>query len=161
MNSPAVWVRAPERGAPKAVLGHEHAGVDCVSKALETLRWMIRPRSRALGADRLDRRGTRPGDPTLVASPRRVALHAAQRRRPRSVATSPLMSGEAAASASWTRSALDMQWITVTGSVTENVSTVCTPVRGAGRRCGPAGAGRTSRHDARHLQGEVAELFSR
>jgi nucleotide-binding universal stress UspA family protein len=43
---------------------------------------------RALGADRLDRRGTRPGDPTLVASPRRVALHAPQRDRPRSVATS-------------------------------------------------------------------------
>jgi hypothetical protein len=54
---------------------------------------------RALGADQLDRRGTRPGDPTLVASPRRVALHAAQRDRPRSVATSTLMSGEAAASA--------------------------------------------------------------
>src|SRR3954467_736358 len=29
---------------------------------------------RAVGADQLDRRGTRPGDPTLVASPRRVAL---------------------------------------------------------------------------------------
>src|SRR4051794_36404970 len=43
---------------------------------------------RALGADQLDRRGTRPGDPTLVASPRRVALHATQRGRPRSVADS-------------------------------------------------------------------------
>ena len=92
---------------PSTVLGDEHAGVDCVSEACETLGW-IRSRGRALGADRLDRRGTRPGDPTLVASPRRVALHAAQRRRPRSVATSTLMSGEAAASASWTRSALDM-----------------------------------------------------
>src|SRR4051812_1633309 len=43
---------------------------------------------RALGADRLDRRGTRPGGPTLVASPRRVALRATQRGRPRSVADS-------------------------------------------------------------------------
>src|SRR3954469_5458050 len=31
---------------------------------------------RALGADQLGRRGTRPGGPPLVASPRRVALHA-------------------------------------------------------------------------------------
>jgi len=52
------------------------------------------------GPDRLDRRGTRPGGPTLVASPRRVALHAHQRERPRPVATSTLMSGEAAAPAS-------------------------------------------------------------
>jgi hypothetical protein len=43
---------------------------------------------RALGADQLDRRGTRPDDPTLVASPQRVALHATQRGRPRSVADS-------------------------------------------------------------------------
>jgi len=45
---------------------------------------------RLLGADRLDRRGTRPGDPTLVASPRRVALHSPQRDRSRAVATSTL-----------------------------------------------------------------------
>ena len=60
----------------------------------------IMPGCRSLqGSDRLDRRGTRPGGPTLVASPRRVALHAPQRDRLRSVATSTLMSGAAAASA--------------------------------------------------------------
>ena len=107
MNSPAGLGQGTRAGAPKTVLGREHAGADCVSEGCETLGWMIRPRGRALGADRLDRRGTRPGDPTLVASPRRVALHAAQRRRPRSVATSTLMSGEAAVSASWKRSTLD------------------------------------------------------
>jgi hypothetical protein len=67
-----------------------------VIQASEALGWTIRPRGRPLGVDRLDRRGTRPGDPTLVASPRRAALHAAQRGRPRSVATSTPRSGEAA-----------------------------------------------------------------
>jgi hypothetical protein len=54
----------------------------------EALGCRIRRVGRALGADRLDRRGTRPGGPTLVASPRRVALRATQRGRPRSVADS-------------------------------------------------------------------------
>src|SRR3954466_12788087 len=96
MKSLADLGQGTRAGAPSAVMGHEHAGVDCASEACETLGWMIRPRGRVLGADRLDRRGTRPGDATLVASPRRVALHATQRRRPHSVATSTLMSGEAA-----------------------------------------------------------------
>jgi len=54
---------------------------------------MIWLAGRAPGPDRLDRRGTHPGGPTLVASPRRVALHAQQRARPRSVAASTPTSG--------------------------------------------------------------------
>jgi hypothetical protein len=42
--------------------------------------------------DRLGRRGTRPGGPTLVASPRRVALHGQQRVCPRPV--TPASSGD-------------------------------------------------------------------
>src|SRR5919112_1788587 len=45
------------------------------------------------------------------------------------------------------------RWITVTGSVTENVSTVGTPDSGASRRCRPGSPGQTNRHGAPHLQG--------
>jgi len=91
-------VSAPPITDGRPVLGLEHAGVDCVIEGSRTLGWRMWPLGRALGADRLDRRGTHPGDPTPVASPRRVALHAPQRDRPRSDAANTLMSGEAASS---------------------------------------------------------------
>src|SRR5215217_3812999 len=54
---------------------------------------MIWPAGSGRGPDRLDRRATHPGGPTLVASPRRVALHAQQRDGPRQVTTDALVGG--------------------------------------------------------------------
>jgi hypothetical protein len=70
-----------------------------VSEAFETLGRMW-PLGRALGAGRLDRRGTRPAiQLSSLPLDEWPYIHTPQRDRPRSVATSTLMSGEAAASA--------------------------------------------------------------
>ena len=111
------------------------------------------------GPDRLDRRGTRPGGPTLVASPRQVALHAHQRDGARpDAAGMPTRSTSAGGRRGGGKLPRiihcgHLGGIIVTGSVTENVSTVCTPDSGASRRCRPASTGQTSRHGAPHLQG--------
>src|SRR3954465_9308048 len=89
-GSPSPPAPAPTREAGLGVRGGQ------LSKYLETVLVNRRgppqvdpfDRRSGLGAARLDRRGTRPGGPTLVASPRRVALRATQRGLPRSVADS-------------------------------------------------------------------------
>jgi hypothetical protein len=109
------------------------------------------------GPDRLGRRGTRPGGPTLVASPQRVALHAHQRDglRPVAAASTPThacRAGEVAGTQFGISHSGHSAWIIVTGSVTENLATTATPDNRASAWCRPASARQTSRHDATHFK---------
>ena len=101
------------------------------------LRWDDRRRA---GPDRLDRRGTRPGRSNpLVASPRRVALHAHQRDGLRPVAaSSPTRmpaGGETAGTLFQIIHSGHTGGIIVTRSVPENVATTATPDSRASTWC--------------------------